>query len=93
MSERQMTSVALYYIPWSTAAVGLSVPTLNGAVSSDEFSTSNRRGGQQRLVSSNLSGRKAEQSNDHTSLLRIISTTSVAGVAWVPVRRRVNPTL
>jgi len=69
MSERQLTSVALY-IPWSMAAVGLPVPTVNGAVSSDEFSTSNRPGGRQRLVSSNLSGREAEQSNDHTSLLR-----------------------
>jgi len=49
MSERQLTSVALY-IPWSTAAVGLPVPTVNGAVSSDDFSTSNRRGGWQRLV-------------------------------------------
>ena len=43
---------------------------VNGAVSSDEFSTSNRRGGRQNLVSSNLSGREAEQSNDHTLLLR-----------------------
>jgi len=69
MSERQLTSMALY-IPWSTAVVGLSVSTVNGAVSSDEFSTSNRRGGRQRLVSSILSGREAEQSDDHTSLLR-----------------------
>jgi len=51
MSERQLMSVALY-IPWSTAAVALPlpIPTVNGAVSSDEFSTSNRRGGRQRLV-------------------------------------------
>ena len=67
MSERQLTSVALY-IPWSTAAVGLPVPTVNGAGSSDEFSTSNRRGGRQRLVSSNLSGREAEQNDDHITI-------------------------
>jgi len=52
------------------AAVGLHIPIVNGAVSSAEFSTSNGRGWRQRLVSSNLSGRVVEQSNDHTSLLR-----------------------
>jgi len=58
---------ALY---WSMAAVGLHIPTVNGAVSSAKFSTSNGRRRREWLVSSNLSGRVADQSNDHTSLLR-----------------------
>ena len=59
-------------LTWSMAAVGLHIPIVNGAVSSADYrilDIKRTRPVTTALVSSNLSGRVAEQSNDHTSLL------------------------